>query len=1203
MRHEGGEHLSSEEISRLLDAGEGRSSAVSCGRMQNSAPDHVSSCASCAALLSLQQKITEELGQLEVKMIMRPSAECPKESKWLDLAAGLIGSSESRLLSQHAADCDYCGPQLRAAVEDFSPKFSPEEQTLLEQLPSSTLSARKQLAARMAQASEKPHPTKTSNVSLERAPWFSFLFPVSRGRRWAAVAASVLAVGTAVWFALERSGPSVEQLLAEAYAENRQMDLRLPGSRYSSLATTRGEDDFSHRRKAEPYLNKAEEEIRKGIEREPNNQRWKQADATLDILRGDPGDSINALNSLLKSQPNSAQIMNDLAIAYYSRSQHPGSDPDDIHTAYEWIARAYQASLKNPDPVIVYNYAIILETLNQPQNALAMWSKYLELDNSSGWAAEARKHKQALEEMLKNHKLGEFRPTSPVEPFLDQAINSWLPAAFPVAGIPDRYARERLEEMSGNLVSQHRDVWLRQVVDSAGNSSFPLAVHELAAASVDNGAGRHQAARQHAMNAANLFLAMGNQAGWARSETERVYALQRLAEGELCLRAANSLADRLTALRFPWIEVQNLLEIHSCSQMLRLRPPDRAELEQITSRAKDFGYTSLALRAQGFLADEMAAEDVPDECIRASMQGLETYWKTPYEKPARAFILYQALAELAENSGSWELAYDFNRESALTLSTTSYALLQSLAWTHTAQAATALGRDDDARGALATSEQLLKQVPEQQTVALYAADNALWSAQLSLRHNHIENARRELDLVATLISPAQAGGDITVSNYSITLPYYAMRGQVALAQQDWPTAEAALQSAQRLAEANQASFDTYHERLMWTREVASLYRELVAFDLDFRHDPQQALLDWERYRALPDQGGRVPHNTGDIIPGTVVRRTSAASSEFPEFFLTFVATPARTAVLMLDQDGVVHGGWCAGSADQLRQTELDFRRDIRRSDSSLSAVRSEAQALGNELLGPVREWLPERALLIIQPDEGVGEIPFPALIDHHGNYLLQHFTIVIAPHTPRSWALPEGAAPDAPALAVRVEHPPGRQSLGNLKPEVEAVRAAYPNLTELANDDAGARRIVAELGKAAVFHFAGHSYELPQSTALLLANGDKAGPESIAKADLSRLRLVALSACDTARSRFASRDDESLMGVFLARGIPYVIATGWPVNSEATVSYVQALYRHMGTGVSVPEAVRLAGLDMLKGKDTALPFYWAGFETFIGFSN
>ena len=121
---------------------------------------------------------------------------------------------------------------------------------------------------------------------------------------------------------------------------------------------------------------------------------------------------------------------------------------------------------------------------------------------------------------------------------------------------------------------------------------------------------------------------------------------------------------------------------------------------------------------------------------------------------------------------------------------------------------------------------------------------------------------------------------------------------------------------------------------------------------------------------------------------------------------------------------------------------------------------------------------------------------------------------------------------------------------------------------------------------------------MPDSPALLLPDGETAGPSLIDKADISHLQLVVLSACSTARSRFAARDDESLLGAFLARGVPYVIATDWDINSQITVKYVKALYSHLGDHVSVPEAVRLADLDMLKGKETQLPFYWAGFKTF-----
>ena len=523
--------------------------------------------------------------------------------------------------------------------------------------------------------------------------------------------------------------------------------------------------------------------------------RRLQAEATLDILRGRPDTAISTLSRLQSLEPNSPEILNDLGTAYYLRSQQKALDETDRVEAVNWLAKAYQQSLPKPPPYIVFNYALALENAHLMRRAKEMWAKYLELDNRSKWADEARTHEQNISNLIKLHSPGEFSTTGPSEPFID-AAPSWLAAAFPLHGPANPEAGERLELLSRSLLSQHEDDWLRQLLASRGDL-FSQAVHEMAAASADNTNSQYQSAGRHAASAARLFVEDANEAGWAYSQYEGIYALQRLAQGAACLRSSDALAARLRGVPFRWIEIQNLLEMHACAQMAKLIPPPEAGLQNITEQADRFRYDSLGLRAQGFLADEKAAENVRGDCIRASMTGLAIYWDHPYEKPARAFNLYQALAELAEDAESWELAYDFNLESALTLSPGAYPLEVASAWTRAAEAATILHRRQEARIALDHSQQILRQVLEQETVALYAADNALWEAQLELQQNKVGEARRALQLASNLLPRDQSNGAIAVENYTISIPYYTLQARLAIAQGEWSLAEGDLKEARR----------------------------------------------------------------------------------------------------------------------------------------------------------------------------------------------------------------------------------------------------------------------------------------------------------------------------------------------------------------------------------------------------------------------
>jgi hypothetical protein len=76
---------------------------------------------------------------------------CPPDYIWLDIAAGILDRDAENDLS-HASQCDHCGSLLRQAKEDFANELTPEEETMIASLPSSTAAWRGQLAAKLQDA-------------------------------------------------------------------------------------------------------------------------------------------------------------------------------------------------------------------------------------------------------------------------------------------------------------------------------------------------------------------------------------------------------------------------------------------------------------------------------------------------------------------------------------------------------------------------------------------------------------------------------------------------------------------------------------------------------------------------------------------------------------------------------------------------------------------------------------------------------------------------------------------------------------------------------------------------------------------------------------------------------------------------------------------------------------------------------------------
>jgi CHAT domain-containing protein/tetratricopeptide (TPR) repeat protein len=105
----------------------------------------------------------------------------------------------------------------------------------------------------------------------------------------------------------------------------------------------------------------------------------------------------------------------------------------------------------------------------------------------------------------------------------------------------------------------------------------------------------------------------------------------------------------------------------------------------------------------------------------------------------------------------------------------------------------------------------------------------------------------------------------------------------------------------------------------------------------------------------------------------------------------------------------------------------------------------------------------------------------------------------------------------------------------------------------------------------------------------------------IAALDLTGTRWAVLSACDSGLGEI--RAGEGVLGLrraFQIAGARSVIMSLWPVDDEASQSWMKTLYRHRFVeGRSTAEAVHHASLELLRARREAglgtHPFHWAGF--------
>lgn len=300
--------------------------------------------------------------------------------------------------------------------------------------------------------------------------------------------------------------------------------------------------------------------------------------------------------------------------------------------------------------------------------------------------------------------------------------------------------------------------------------------------------------------------------------------------------------------------------------------------------------------------------------------------------------------------------------------------------------------------------------------------------------------------------------------------------------------------------------------------------------------------------------------------------------------------------------------------------------DARRLAAELSAV----------LLGPAAPLLDPGKVLCFIPDKVLHHLPFAALVSPaSGRYLAEERAVLTSPSPTIFVLCSEAAARKEGARDERllsVGNPrfdrrayPALPDLPSAAREAEAA-AAYYGDAPLTGDSASRAAVMSRMAGADVIHLALHSAldeEVPLRSKLLLAASPRessAAPRAAAPpADppaesalyaydvynlkLPQARLVVLSACQTGAERYYGGEGmSSLARPFIAAGVPLVVATLWPVDSDATAELMIRFHGYRARG-KFPTAAALARAqtDLIRGPEERLrhPYYWAAF-TLVG---
>jgi CHAT domain-containing protein/tetratricopeptide (TPR) repeat protein len=1243
------EHVGTAELAKLLE--ESR-------RRAESAPDaadvhpHLAACPVCREqfddLALLDRQLDRQMKSMRsAESVPRPD-DCPRPALWREIAGGLTPPDETLASLEHASRCDHCGPLLREAVAEVSSlngETTEAERTLIALLESARAEWQQRLAQQIAG-------TQHSAPDPESTPWWKRWLAVPHLAaprlaipRLAMVGASLLViVAVGSWVVVHRINnynatrnqpAAAGQLLARAYTEKRTLELRIAGANYAPLRVSLGPAaSFTSRPAA---LLTAEALIASQLESHPTDPSWLQAKAQADVLEGKYDAAVEALRHALQLDPHSPAILTDLATAYFQRAQQEDRK-EDFGAAYEYLSQALK--LHPDDPVALFNRAIVAEHQFLYHQALDDWDHYLRVDPGSQWGEEARNRANAVREKLKQHESKMTPLLSPaqltarladaslgpevdehvvdesivdqrIEEYLHEAVRSWLPQAFPESkNTADSNAAQALFFLADLTSRQHGDQWLTDLLRGSSAPHFPQAANALARAVKANDAGEYGVSRQQAELAERLFRSSRNTAGALRAEFEQSFAAQISRRSEECRRRSIAAEAESKRYSYPWVQIQLGLEESVCSALMGDLGAYEKAARRAQDRAQQADYGALYLRALGFVANSKFLASDQADGWKTIDSGLERYRLGQF--PAMpGYNLYGIAGYAANDAGQSNLQVAMWREAVVLIDTNEDLLLRAKAHANMAKAASAAHQPEVAERQYVEAARLFALAPQTEAIRADLLENEIRTSESEAHQHAFDDALARLARVQDEVQQ--------LSNNYLAQIFYSTLGEVQLRSHHTTEAEQSLRPALRLAEQNLASLASEADRTNWSKDAAPVYLGLAEAEL-IQGREQESLDMFEWYLGAPQRVGTRGHATSQRTPDP-----SRLPARLPllsdQAVLAFAVLPDGLAIWVYDNRGV-SAKWIPESTQKLQDLASNFYSECSNPSSELSALRRDSQTLYSLLIGPIEQRLDPKRTLVIETEGFLARLPFEALMDSSGHYLIERGPIVRSPGPYAEARMhPEIAiSPDLPALVVgsAASSPDaGLFVVPNVPVGADAVASGFHSPRVLKGPEATLGAVRSALPAAAVFHFAGHAITTSNHTGLMLEGRDTDAGKNDARKDdartgaprlldanvvrtlnLQNMQLAVLAACSTDSGEGGSRGFDSVAEALQTSGVPHVVASRWTVDSVEANAFANYFYGALLSGQPVSNATRLTSQKMLLNPRTSHPYYWAAFAAY-----
>jgi CHAT domain-containing protein/cytochrome c-type biogenesis protein CcmH/NrfG len=1086
-------------------------------------------------------------------------------------------------------------------------------------------------------------------------------------RPYLAIAATLLLVvgGFYAWriFSTRNDIDKGLAALQSAFRDERPFESRISELNYAPHISTRGPGtekvDQNELSRAELWLQEALKKNRAPA--------VLHALGKVYLAKRDYDRSVQNFEEALKGDPNNAQLYSDLGAALIEMGERDQSGPER-HKGTEELARGRENITKalslSPNLLeALFNRALCSEYQKLREQAKEEWKQYLAVDSTSPWAVEARERLRKLEEQ--SSKVSRTSGQIPRD-FLSayQSRNdegAWAALSRSRTRFGNSIVEALLDEhLSLAIKGQSVEATeVLQMISYAGKVEEAKVgdryTSDLTQFYRRAGAGKHGKlvqARALMKDARKLY-------GVGEFESASlVYVQARDAFAALEDECDALVADSLVGycyLRIPkpqesisiFQRLSRAFEKRGHKSLFAQTLPALADAESSLGEfSKTLDYADRGLKVSNEIQDTVLG-------IRCLAQNLSTLLALGDYRGSLESL--NEAVDLADTIGrdptlTWQLyiqaAFDFHflgfsssalafQQEALKLATAANVpLLRSRTWE---QMAVLYGEQKNYDEAIRSGE---KALAEGQNISGSSRDNVVASSTLTLGKLHLAAGHQRIAIQKF---------DESISTYQ-KLKFYAylyeahkekLRALIDLHEDAAAAAE--LETTLALFEENRQKISEESNRDIFFDAGQDTYDIAADFAYSRLKDEKRAFEYAEASRArslfeMMNRGARVKEGRSlpdiDLVSQTANLKLDQIQSGLPERaqMLWYSLLPDKLIVWVITKEKFesVAVGLNQGEFERMI---YDYQKLVMKGSSADDETRrTAAKELYSRLISPIESKLDPNLQIFIAADKALHYLSFATLISPAtSKYLIENYVIATAPSASvliwtSDQARKKAGARDETVLSVGKPNFDqnaftGLSGLPGADREARAVAASYRSRTLLIGPDALAYRVKNELKGADVIHLATHAVadaRSPLLTKLLLTGGRQDGVSShhasngflqaseIYEMKLPRARLAVLSACQTGIER--AYRGEGAIGMarpFLVAGVPVVVASLWPVDSELTADLMIKFHEYR-TRDHKPtiEALRQAQLYMINhpppGSQGTLN--WAAFVVIGGYA-